>query len=109
MPLVRARPLGRRIGSRDELRRHRRRRPKRRIVQSRKIFARGADRILLDLLRLPVLARNRALLVRVRGDEAGVDRKSIGADQALGDTALHHALKKAAQHVALAKAPVSVL
>ena len=38
-----------------------------------------------------------------------VDRKPVGGDQALGDTALHHALEKAAQHVALAKAPVSVL
>ena len=41
--LVRAGPLRRRIGSRDEFWRHRRRRPECRIVQTRKIFARGAN------------------------------------------------------------------
>jgi hypothetical protein len=30
----------------------------------------------------------------------------VGADQALGDTALHHALEKAALRVALNKAPM---
>jgi hypothetical protein len=109
MPLVRAGPLGCRIGSRDELRRHRRRSPKSRIIQSRKIFARGANRVVLDLLRLPVLARNRALLVGVGGDEAGIDRKSIGADQALRHASLNDALEKMAQRVALAKSTMPVL
>jgi hypothetical protein len=104
VPLVRARPLGRRIGSRDELRRHRRRRQKSRVVQSRNLFACGANRALLDLLRLPVLAWNRALLVRVRSDEAGVDRKSISADQTLCHAVLNDALEQMTQQIALAKA-----
>ena len=107
--LVCAGPLRRRIGSRDEFWRHRRRRPKCRIVQSRKIFARGANRVLLDFLRLPVLACNRALLVGVRSDKTRVDRKSVGGDQTLRQAPLNDGLEKAAQHVALAKAPVAVL
>jgi hypothetical protein len=102
MPLVRARPLGCRIGSRDELRCHRRRCPKSRIIQSRKIFARGANRGVLDLLRLPVLARNRALLVGVGGDEAGIDRKFIGADQGLLDIVLQEAVGMSRRRAAFA-------
>src|ERR1700733_2666187 len=77
--------------------------------KSRKTFARGANRVLLDFLRLPVLACNRALLVGVGGDEACVDRKSVGGDQTLRQAPLNDGLEKAAQHVALAKAPGSVL
>ena len=75
----------------------------------RKIFARGANRVLLDFLRLPVLACNRALLVGVGGDEARVDRKSIGAHQPLCQAALNDALERMTQQIALAKAPMAVL
>jgi hypothetical protein len=74
---VRAGPLGCRIRSGNELRRHRRGRAERRVVERGEIFACGANRVLLDLLRLPVLAWNRALFVGVGGDEACVDSKSI--------------------------------
>jgi hypothetical protein len=47
---------------------------------------------------LPLAAWNRSLLVGIGRDQAGIDRKPIGANQALRDTALHHALEKAAQH-----------
>src|ERR1700733_5351435 len=63
----------------------------------------------LDLLRLPLAAWNRALLVCVRSDKTRVDRKSVGADQTLRQAPWNDGLEKAAQHVALAKAPVSVL
>ena len=63
----------------------------------------------LDLLRLPLAAWNRALLVGVRSDKTRVDRKSVGGDQTLRQAPLNDGLEKAAQHVALAKAPVSVL
>jgi len=43
---------------------------------------------------LPLAAWNRSLLVGVGRDHAGVDRKPIGANQALSDTALHHALER---------------
>ena len=50
------------------------------------------NRVLLDLLRLPVpclLWEPGPLLVGVRGDEAGVDRKSVGAASALCHAALN--------------------
>ena len=109
MPLVRARPLGCRIRSGNELRGDGRGRAERRIVERGEIFARGANRVLLDLLKLPVLACNRALLVGVGGDEAGVDRKSIGAHQPLRHTALNDALEHMTQQIALAKAAMPVL
>ena len=49
------------------------------------------------------------VVVRVRSDKTRVDRKSVGADQTLRQAPLNDGLEKAAQHVALAKAPVSVL
>lgn len=109
MPLVRARPLSCRIGSGDELGRDRRGRPERRVVERGEIFARGANRIFLKLLWSPVLAWNRALLVGVGGDEARVNRKPRGPDQALRHAALNDALKQLTQRIALAKAAMPVL
>jgi len=54
----------------------------------------GANRVLLDLLRLPVLAWNRALIVGVGGDEACVDRKSVRAHQPFPHAALNDALEQ---------------
>ena len=62
----------------------------------REIFARGSNRVLLDLLRLLFAACNRALLVRVRSDKARVDRKSVRADQTLRQAPLNDGLEKAA-------------
>ena len=55
------------------------------------------------------LARNRALLVGVGGNQAGVDRKPVGADQPFCHAALDDGLEQVAQHVALAKAAMPVL
>jgi hypothetical protein len=109
MPLMRARPLGCRIRSGNELRRHWRCGSERRVIEGGEVLLRGANRILLDLLRFPVLARNRALLVGVGGDEAGVDRKSVGAHQPLCHAALNDALEHMTQQTALAKAAMPVL
>ena len=49
MPLVRARPLGCRIGSGDELGRNGRGRAECRVVERGEIFARGASRVFLEL------------------------------------------------------------
>jgi hypothetical protein len=70
-------PLRRRIGSRDELRRHGRGGAESRVVESGKVFLSGAGRGFLDLLGLPLAAWNRSLLVGVRCDQAGVNRKPV--------------------------------
>ena len=66
----------------------------RRVVESGKVLLRGAGRGFLDLFRLPLMACNRPLFVGVGRNQAGVDRKPVGADQALGNATLHHALEK---------------
>ena len=71
MPLMHARPLGCRIRSGNELRRDRGGRAERRVVERGEIFTRGANRALLDLLRLPVLAWNRALLSLIAAEKTG--------------------------------------
>ena len=65
--------------------------------------------LVLDLLRLPFVARDRALLVRVRGNQAGVDGESIGSDQPFGHAALNDGLEQMTKDIALAKAPMPVL
>jgi hypothetical protein len=47
--------------------------------------SRAAKYSCADLFRLPLAAWNRSLLVGVGRNQAGVDRKPVGADQALGD------------------------
>ena len=43
---------------------------------------------------LPLAAWNRSLLICVGRNRAGVNRKSVGADQAYCDATLHHALEQ---------------
>ena len=62
--------------------------------------ARGASRVFLEFLRVPILAWNRALLVGVGGDEARIDREPLGPDQALRHAALNDALKQMTQRIA---------
>jgi inactivated superfamily I helicase len=49
------------------------------------------------------------LLIGVGRNQAGVNRKPVGADQALCDATLHHALEQPTQRIALAEAAVAVL
>jgi hypothetical protein len=60
-------------------------------VSSRVIRYSCAARVagFIDLIGLPLAAWNRSLLVGVGGDQTGVDRNPVGANQALSDTALH--------------------
>ena len=51
------------------------------------------------------LAWNRSLLIGVGRDQAGVDRKPVGADQALCDATLHHALEQPTQRSLSRKRP----
>jgi len=60
-------------------------------------------------LKVPFVARDRPLLIRVRGNQAGVDSEPIGADQPFGHAARDNRFEQMAQDVALAKAPVPVL
>ena len=99
--LVGARPLGRRIGSRDEFRRHRRGCSKRCVIERGKALLRGAGHGFPNLLGLPFAAWNRSLLVGVGRNQAGVNRKPVGADQALCDAPLHHALEQPTQSVSM--------
>jgi hypothetical protein len=81
----------RRIGRRDELWRNLGRRTKRSIVEYGQILVNGASR---GLWRKSLLALYTFLPVRLRLDQAGIDRKALAADQALIDAAPQHCLKE---------------
>ena len=66
----------------------------------------GASR---GLRRKSLLALDTLLPVRLRLDQAGIDRKAFAADQALTDAAPQHRLKQPSEQVALAEAAVPVL
>src|ERR1700690_3859886 len=85
-------PARRRIGRRDELWRNLGRRTERSIVENGQILFYGASR---SLRRKSLLALYTFLPVRLRLDQAGIDRKSLAADQALIDAAPQHCLKEA--------------
>jgi uncharacterized protein GlcG (DUF336 family) len=78
----------------SEFRRYGRRRAESGVIQRGEIFARGSASLVLDLIRLPLVARHRTLLIGVRGDQAGVDGEPIGSNQDFGHasaaTWLHH-------------------
>jgi hypothetical protein len=102
--LVSACPLGRRIGSRNEFRHHWRASPDAALSRVA-ILPRGASRgFLISSGFHSRLGTDRCLLASAAIRLAS-SAKPVGADQALGDTALHHALEKEAQHIALTKAP----
>ena len=62
-----------------------------------------------DLLGFQSSLANRALLVGVGGDQAGIDREAIGANQALRHAASNDGLEQMPQEIALAKAAMPVL
>jgi hypothetical protein len=59
--------------------------------------------------RQALLALDALLPVRVRLDQAGIDREAFAADQPLADAAAQDRLEHAAEKVALAEAAVPVL
>src|SRR4029079_4434833 len=99
-----ASPLCSRIGWRYELRRHVARRTEGRPVEGCQIFLHSAACGLRGTLLVPVLARDRPLLVGVRRNQAGVDREPLAAAQARSNARFHDALEHAAENVAVTEA-----
>src|SRR5262245_9255970 len=60
-------------------------------------------RLASSTLLVPFPSRNRTLLVRVRHDQAGIDRKPFAADKPCRDARLHHTLKDTAENLTVAK------
>jgi hypothetical protein len=100
-------PLRRRIGRRDELRRHLAGRTEGRIIEGRQVLLHRPGRCLKIAILVPLFARDRPLLVGVGHDQAGIDRKALAADQASRDAPLHHMLEHAPEDIAVAKALVA--
>ena len=55
---------------------------------------------------VPLLAGDRALLVGVGHDQAGIDREPLAADQASRDACLHHTLEHVPEDIAVPEALV---
>jgi hypothetical protein len=108
--LLRPGPLRRGIGGRGELRLDRARRAEGGVVENRQILPdRTRRRVGIDRRRVPVLAGGRALLVRIRFDQAGVDREPLAADEPLRDAPAHRRLEDVAEQVAVPEPSVPVL
>jgi hypothetical protein len=73
--LVRPGPLGRRIRWRDKLRDHVGSRPPGRIVKGRHVLLHGPAGALRIAILVPVLPRERALLVGIGLDQARIDQR----------------------------------
>jgi len=54
-------------------------------------------------------AGDRPLLVGVRGDQAGIHRKSLAANEPFLDTAADHGLENMSERIAVTKAAMTVL
>ena len=106
---MRAGLAGCRIRSGDQLRRHRRGRAERRVVQRGKIFARGANRVsLTPQASSPCLATERCLLASAAMRLAST-AKSSAPDEPFRHAAPNDALEHMTQQIALAKTAVAVL
>jgi hypothetical protein len=107
VPLVSTRPLRRRVRWRDELRNYLTGSTPGGVIQSAEIFPRRASRRRqlppIDLIR----ARERALFVSVRRDQAGVDGKAFITNKPLGYRSLHHHLEQMTECVAIAEATMT--
>ncbi len=78
-----------------------------RVVQRRKVLLHRPACGLSIALLVPLLARDRPLLVGVRHDQAGIDREALAADEACRDARLHHPFEHAPEDVAIAEALVA--
>src|SRR5664280_3329486 len=106
-PLVSPGPLRRWIGRRDELRHNLAGRAPRRIVEGRQILLHGAAGPLGITILAPVLTRDRALLVGVGRNQAGIDCEAFATNQTGRDTRLDNPLKHAAKNLSLAEALIA--
>src|ERR1700752_3051359 len=105
--LVRAGPLGRGIGWRDELWYNVAGGAPRRIVEGRQILlprAAGPRRI---AILAPILTCDRALLVSVGRNQARIDRKAFAANQTGRDARLDDPLEHTAENISIAEALVA--
>ena len=105
---MRAGPLRRRIGRRDELRNLLTGRAIKRIVQGLDIFPHRPLGVLGNIRRLPFWPWNGALLVGVGLDQAGIHGKAFTARQAFRHATLNRTFKQMPQNIALAEAAVAV-
>jgi hypothetical protein len=106
---VRASPLSRGIGSGDELRRHLAGGTPSSLIESVEVLPHGAP---IGGEVLPVRAfctGDGPLLISVRGDQAGVHRKSFAAYQPFLNTAAHHGLEDMPERFAIPEATMAVL
>src|SRR5215207_8623362 len=100
-------PLGRGIGWRNELRDNLAGGAPRCIVEGRQILlhrAAGPRRITIFA---PILTCDRALLVGIRLDQAGIDRKTFAANQTGGDARLDDSLEHVAENISIAETLVT--
>ena len=109
MALQGARPLRRRIGPRDELRRDLAGGAPSGLIERIEILAHrpaGPGKIVpVDGLR----SFRRALLVRIGPDQAGINREALASDEPFVDAALDGGLEQLAQEIAVPEAAVPVL
>lgn len=106
MALVGAGPLRGRIGRRDELGCDLAGRAEGCIVECRQVLANRPAGI--DIIGSPLVTRDRALLVGVCGDQAGVNRKALATYQPLAQAPLHHRLEEVPEDIALTEPAVPV-
>jgi hypothetical protein len=106
--LERAGPLSSRIGRRDEFGRYLRRCTESGIIEPSQILLHGSHRFGFCRKRIVMIAWDRTLPVGIRGNQAGIRRKALAADQPLGEAAGDNALKKTPKNVAVPEAPVPV-
>src|SRR5262249_55116841 len=92
-----------RVGWRHELRPDLGRRTEGSIVECGKVFPHGAAGCRWVAFRAPLAARNRTLLVGIGHDQAGVDRKSLGADKIRRNAGLDDALEHTSENVTVAE------
>src|SRR5450432_607452 len=106
-PLVRPGPLRRGIGRRDELRHNLAGGAPRRIIEGRQILLHRAAGPLGIAIPAPILPCDRALLVGIGLDQAGIDCKTFTANQTDRDARLYDPLKHATENLSFAEALVT--
>ena len=80
------------------------------IVKHVEIFPNCTRRLAwINRAGVPFDARRGALLIGIRRDQAGINRKVLTTDQPLGDAALENRLENLPQQITVAEAPMPVL
>ena len=106
-PLVRSGPLSRRIGWRDELRHNVAGGTPCRIIKGRQILLNRAAGPLRIAFPAPILPWDRALLIGVGLDQAGIDGKTFAPNQTCGNACFDDTLEHVTENISLAEALVA--